>query len=413
MTSRERILAAVGHKSPDRVPVDLGATPSSGISIVAYGNLLDWLGLDYPVYGYDVIQQVAQPQAEILERFDVDVLDVGRFFNEDPEYWHELELTPGHKAMYPQWFRPERQEDGSWDAKGPSGRVIGHMPAGATFFDQTIFPYIDGYPSDFKSLGEDMQLSVWGGLGISPWDGNDGEDFWKRLRETVLKARKSTDKALVIGVGCNLFEWGCFLRRMDNFLMDLFICPKDVERLLDALMERHMETVRKTCDAVGDIVDIIKFGDDLGTNQGPFMPAGTYREFFYPRHKAMCDYVKSHTDMKTMLHSCGSIEIYLPSLIEAGFDIVNPVQINARDMEPAHLKKEYGKDIAFWGGGVNTQSVLNNGTPAQVRAQVLENLEVFSAGGGYVFNTVHNIMPDVPPQNIVAMFDAVKEFSSR
>lgn len=411
MTSRERILAAVNHRTPDRVPVDLGASPSSGISIVAYDNLVKYLGMDLKNYGYDVIQQVSQPPMELLEHFGVDVLDVGRFFNDYPEYWHELELTPGHKALYPAWFNPEKQPDGVWLAQGPSGRVVGQMPVGATFFDQTVFPYIDDYPDNYKNLGDDMALSVWGGLGITPWDGNDGPGFWKRLREKTLQAREQTDKALVLGIGCNLFEWGCFLRRMDNFLMDLFLQPDKVEKLLDALVERHMANIEKTCEAVGDIVDIIKFGDDLGTNQGALMPAETYHELFFPRHKAMCDYVKSHSGMKIMLHSCGSIDILLPDLIDAGFEIINPVQINARGMDPVHLKREYGRDVTFWGGGVDTQSVLNNGTPQQVKEQVTRHLEIFSEGGGFVFNTVHNIMPDVPPENIVAMFDAVKEFS--
>ncbi len=411
MTSRERILTAIDHRTPDRVPVDLGASPSSGISIVAYDNLVRYLGMDLPTYGYDVIQQVAQPPMELLEHFGVDVLDLGRYFTETPGYWHELELTPGHKALYPSWFKPEKQPDGSWHAFGPSGRCVGRMPVGATFFDQTIFPYIDGYPADYRNLGDDMALSVWGGLGITPWDGNDGPDFWQRLRRTALEAREKSDKALIIGVGCNLFEWGCFLRRMDNFLMDLFLQPDEVARLLDALVEHHMATLEKVCNAVGDVVDIVKFGDDLGTNQGALMPAETYHELFYPRHKAMCDYVKSHSRMKILLHSCGSISLLLPDLIRAGFEIINPVQINARDMDPAFLKREFGRDVTFWGGGVDTQSVLNNGTPEQVREQVLRHLAIFSEGGGYVFNTVHNIMPDVPPENIVAMFDAVNEFS--
>ena len=198
---------------------------------------------------------------------------------------------------------------------------------------------------------------------------------------------------------------------MDNFLMDLFLQPDEVARLLDALVEHHMATLEKVCNAVGDVVDIVKFGDDLGTNQGALMPAETYHELFYPRHKAMCDYVKSHSRMKILLHSCGSISLLLPDLIRAGFEIINPVQINARDMDPAFLKREFGRDVTFWGGGVDTQSVLNNGTPEQVREQVLRHLAIFSEGGGYVFNTVHNIMPDVPPENIVAMFDAVNEFS--
>jgi uroporphyrinogen decarboxylase len=171
-----------------------------------------------------------------------------------------------------------------------------------------------------------------------------------------------------------------------------------------------MEFIAKICDSVGDIVDIIKFGDDLGTNTGPFMPRETYDEFFGPRHKMMCDYVKAHSSAHTMLHVCGGIYELIPGLIDAGFEIINPVQVNAVNMEPERLKKEFGRDLTFWGGGINTQSVLNQGTPQQIRDHVRHNIEVFNKEGGYVFNTVHNILPDVSPENIMAMFGAVDEF---
>jgi len=172
-----------------------------------------------------------------------------------------------------------------------------------------------------------------------------------------------------------------------------------------------MSTLAKTCEAVGDVVDIIKFGDDLGTNNGPFFSAETYNEFFKPRHKMLCDYVKANSSMHTMLHCCGGIYELIPELIEAGFEILNPVQINAVNMEPERLKHEFGNDITFWGGGCDTRSILNRATPQEVKKHVLKNLETFSNGGGYVFNTIHNIMPDVPPENLVAMFDAVEEFN--
>jgi len=217
----------------------------------------------------------------------------------------------------------------------------------------------------------------------------------------------------MIVVGCNLFEWGSFLRRLDNFLMDLLLEPDEVERLLDALMEVHLETLKNVCDAVGDVADIVRFGDDLGTDQGPFMHPDIYRKLFKPRHTELCDYVKTHSQMHTFLHSCGSIYKLLPDLIDAGFEIINPVQITSRDMDPARLKAEFGEDITFWGGGADTRYVLNNGTPAQVSEHVTELLEIFSPGGGYVFNTVHNILPDVPPENIVSMFEAIDTFNSR
>jgi uroporphyrinogen decarboxylase len=411
MNSRERILTAIDHKQPDRIPVDIGATPSSGISVVAYCNLINYLGISHlKNHVYDVIQEVTQPEMELLDLFKVDVLDIGRFFNSSRKYWHNLELIKGYPGLYPKWFNPEKQQDGSWLAAGKTGEFIGKMPAGATFFDQLIFPYINGYPDNYNNISYDMSRVTWGGFGFPPYDRMDEKEFWKLLRATVIKERSKTDKALLIGVGCNLFEWGTFLRRIDNFLMDLYMDPVNVHRLLDKLLEMHLEFLSKVCDAVGDAVDIIKFGDDLGTNTGPFMPAEIYSEFFKLRHKKMCDFVKANSSAHTMLHCCGGIYQLIPELIEAGFEILNPVQINAVNMEPELLKEEFGRELTFWGGGCNTQSILNLATPQQVKDHVRHNLEIFSPGGGYVFNSIHNIMPDVPPENIMAMIEAVSEF---
>jgi len=411
MNHRERILSAINHKQPDRIPLDLGATPSSGISVVAYQNLVNHLGLSNKKnHAYDVIQQVTQPEIELLDLWGVDVFDIGRFFNNDEEYWHPLELIKGYPALYPRWFYPEKQSDGVWLAPGKCGEFIGKMPVGATFFDQLIFPFVKGYPEDFQNLDFEMSRTVWGGFGFAPFDRIDEPNFWTFLREKALEARANTDRALLIGVGCNLFEWGTFLRRIDNFLMDPYLEPENVHRLLDALLERHMDFLAKVCEAVGDVVDIIKFGDDLGTNTGPLFDTETYCEFFMPRHRMMCNYVKAHSSAHTMLHSCGGIYELIPHLIEAGFEILNPVQINAVNMNPADLKREFGKDLTFWGGGINTQSILNQATPQQVKHHVKRNLEIFGRDGGYVFNTIHNIMPDVPPENLVAMIEALHEF---
>lgn len=410
MNSRERLLSTVNHKEPDRIPVDIGATPSSGISAVAYHNLLKYLGMDLRNHVYDVIQEVSQPDMEILDLFRVDVLDIGRFFNDYEDYWHELEIIRGVSGLYPGWFKPEKQSDGSWLAPGASGEYIGKMPAGATFFDQMIFPYLEGYPDDYSNLAYEMSRVIWGGFGFPPFDRMEEEGFWELLRKTVIEERARTDRALLVGVGCNLFEWGTFLRRIDNFLMDLYMDPGNVIRLMDTILDRHMDFLVKICDSVGDIVDIIKFGDDLGTNAGPLIPLDIYKKFFMPRHKQMCEYVRKHSSAHTMLHCCGGIYELIPGLIEAGFEILNPVQINAFEMEPERLKREFGRDITFWGGGVNTQSILNMAKPEEVKDNVRRNIEIFSKGGGYVFNTVHNILPDVPPQNIMAMFDAIREF---
>jgi len=410
MNSRERILSSINHRQPDRIPVDLGATPSSGISVVAWHNLVKYLGIKNPVnHVYDVIQEVTQPEMNLLDHFGVDVIDVGRFFNRAPGYWQNLELIKGFPGLYPKWFNPQRQPDGSWLVAGKTGEFIGKMPAGATFFDQLVFPYVNTYPDNYKNISRDMLRVTWGGFGFPPFDRIDEKDFWKTLRETILEERKKSNKAFLIGVGCNLFEWGTFLRRMDNFLMDLYLDPMNVHKLLDNLLEMHLDFLSKVCKSVGDLVDIVKFGDDLGTNTGPFMPPEIYNEFFGPRHKILCDYAKANSSAHTMLHCCGGIYELIPELIKAGFEIINPVQINAVNMEPEKLKKEFGNELTFWGGGCNTQSILNLATPKQVKEHVKHNIEAFSKGGGFIFTTVHNIMPDVPPENIVAMYEAVRE----
>jgi uroporphyrinogen decarboxylase len=412
MTSRERILASIRHEEPDRVPVDMGATPSSGISAIAYHNLKNYLGItEGHTRVYDVVQQLAQPEDMILDRFGIDAVDIGRTFNTRDEDWYDIVLPQGITVQFPAWFRPTHQPDGSLDAFTQDGLRIATKPIGADFFDQTYFPYVDGYPDDFRDLAQEMPRIHWAGLVHSPWDHAGEADFWQQLREKAIALRQSSDRALMIVAGCNLFEWGTFLRRIDNFLMDLVSDQDNVERLLDALMEIHLQTLENVCNAVGDVADILRFGDDLGMDSGPFMAPRIYQKLFKPRHKILCAYVHEHSQMHTFLHSCGSIYKLLPDLIEAGYDVINPVQTNTRDMDARRLKAEFGADITFWGGGADTRYILNHGTPAEVKDHVTERLEIFSPGGGFVFNTIHNMLPDVPPENIVAMFEAIEEFN--
>ncbi|OGO28353.1 MAG: methyltransferase [Chloroflexi bacterium RBG_16_52_11] len=411
MNSRERVLAAIQHQEPDGLPVDMGATPSSGISAIAYYNFKQYLGLHTGhTRVYDVVQQLAQPEDEFIQRFGIAAVDIGRTFNESDEHWYDITLPDGVPVQFPVWFHPVQQSNGVWDAYAPDGTRIATMPPGATFFDETVFPYIDGYPADFSDLTSCMPLVHWAGLAHSPWDHASEPDFWQQLRQRAISLRQTTDRALVVVAGCNLFEWGTFLRRIDNFLIDLVADPAGVERLLDALMEVHLATLEKVCHAVGDVVDVLRFGDDLGTDQGPFMSPLIYRKLFKPRHTILNDYVKKHSQMHTFLHSCGSIYKLMPDLIEAGYEIINPVQITSRDMQPEKLKQEFGRDITFWGGGCDTRHILNRGTTQQVMDHVRQNIEILAPGGGFVFNTVHNILPDVPPENIKAMFQAIDEY---
>jgi len=411
MTSRERVLASVEHREPDRLPVDLGSNPSSGISAVAHANLVRHLGTaDQRTRVYDVVQQLAQPSDELLDRLRIDAVDIGRTFDADDADWKPLTLPSGVAIEIPVWFDPVLQPDGALEAFTDEGLRIAAMPKGAAFFDQTYFPYLDGYPDDLANLPQVMPLVLWSGLVHSPWDHAGDDGFWETLRARTLALRASTDRALMVVVGCNLFEWGTFLRRIDNFLMDLVVDRANVERLLDALLEVHFETLDHVIESVGDVVDIVRFGDDLGMDNGPLMSPDTYRAIFKPRHAALNAYVHERSSMKTFLHSCGSLYDLLPDIIETGVDILNPVQISARDMEPEKLKRAFGDAITFWGGGADTRKVLPRGTPDEVRDHVRRNIEALAPGGGFVFATAHNMLPDIPPENIEAMYAAVDEY---
>lgn len=411
MNSRERVLASINHVEPDHLPVDLGSTPSSGISAIAYDNLLGYLPLkNKRNWVYDVVQQVTQPSAEVLDYFRIDTVDLGRTFNTRDEDWYDYTLPNGRTAQQPKWFRPRKIAGGPYFVY-KNNEPIAVMPAATFSYDQIVYPFLNGYPEKYESnLDEAMGRIHWAALAHSPWDHAGEAGFWEQLRAYAMELRKTSDRLIVLSAGCNLFEWGTFVRRLDNFIMDLKRAPAEVERFLDALMLRHLASLEKICHAVGNTVDVIRLGDDLGMNTGPLMGPETYRRLFKPRHMELCTYIHAHSKMHTFLHSCGSIYKLIPDLIEAGFEILNPVQTNARDMEPERLKKEFGSSVTFWGAGADTRSILNQGTPSEVKDHVRRNIEILSPGGGFIFNTIHNILPDVPPQNIVAMYKAVDEY---
>jgi len=207
-----------------------------------------------------------------------------------------------------------------------------------------------------------------------------------------------------------MFETGTFLRGLANFMIDMYTDKKRTAYLLDALVEDNLVKLEKIIEGVGDYVELLQFGDDLGGQDGPFMSPDIYKEIFQPRHKKMWDFVHDNSDCKVFLHSCGSIYKLLPGLIDAGLDVLNPVQTTSRDMELERLKSEFGKDIIFWGGGCNTRDVLAGATPKQVKEDVKKRISILGRDGGMVFNQIHNILADVPPENVIAMFEAAEEY---
>jgi uroporphyrinogen decarboxylase len=232
-----------------------------------------------------------------------------------------------------------------------------------------------------------------------------------QLKAGAAELRKKSSRAIVGAFGGNLLEAGQFLFRNDNFFMLLGAEPEKAHKFLDDLVEIHLANLEKFLAAVGDSIDIIGFGDDLGMQNGPQISPHMYREFFKPRHQAMWRRAKQLANVKVMLHCCGGVRELLPDLIDAGLEIINPVQISCSGMDAGELKAEFGKDMVFWGGGCDTQIILPQASPDEVHQHVKRQIAALSPNGGFVFQQVHNTLANVPPANIVAMYEAVQDFA--
>jgi uroporphyrinogen decarboxylase len=379
---------------------------SSGIAAIAYNRLKEKLGMPQSsTRMYDFIQQLAYPDREVRERFHVDAIDVGQAFLTGDDDWREWTLNDGSQCLIPYYLNVEKDEEGSVLLKHSDGTVLGKKPASSLYVDQTYWVY-GSYESIPEYIDdEDLQRHMWavptppGHLDIT--NAEDRDPFVRTIKDL----RETTDDALMLSVGNNLFESGTFIRNMENFLVDLYLDKKGAARLLDALMTLHMDKLEKVLDAVGPYVDVLMFGDDFGSQLGPLMSPEVYRELFKPRQKEMWDYVHRNSNCKVFLHSCGSIYELIPDMIDAGLDVLNPVQTSAHNMDPALLKREFGQDLAFWGGGCDTRDVLPHATPGEITDHVRRRIDILAKDGGFVFNQVHNILADVPPENIIAMFD--------
>ena len=403
MTSRERVLATLEHRRPDRVPVDFSGHRSSGIAAIAYAKLRDCLGLPArPIRVYDVIQQLAVVDEDVLDRFGADAIELGRGFAMDDESWSPWTLPDGTACFVPAWTKIER--DGArWIIRSRTGRVLAQMPDGTLYFEQTHYPFLDGNDNP-ESIRGALEECMWTAVAVPP-----GSVDNKTLCEGAKSLRGKTNRAIIGLFGGNLFEIGSFLYRNDRFMMILAAEPKRAHRFLDKLVEIHLANLDRFLGAVGDYIDIILFGDDLGMQTGPIMSPAMYREFFKPRHKLLWNRAKELADVKVMLHCCGGVRELLGDLIEAGLDAINPVQISCSGMDAAELKAEFGVHLTFWGGGCDTRDLLPNATPRQIAEHVREQVKILSPGGGFVFQQVHNILANVPPENISAMFDAVND----
>ena len=412
MTSRERLLASLNHQSPDKIPIDFSGHRSSGLAALAYPRLREYLELPpKPIRVYDLVQQLAIVDEDILDRFVVDTIEMGRGFLREDKDWKEWVLPDGTPCQIPYYINLERRGD-DWAVLTDQGIELGIQKKRWLYFEQTYFPLMERgiRDDDFADLEDILNNTIWTGA-VSPGahlplEGPGREEMIRGARSL----RESTDRAIIGLFGGNMFEVPQMLYRMDNYLMALSLYPEAVLRLSERLCEIYLKSLEKWLGAVGPFIDIILFGDDLGGQNGPLISLEMYRRYFKPYHQKLWSRAKELADVKVLLHCCGGVRELLPDLIDAGLDAINPVQFNCTGMDTGGLKTNFGKDLTFWGGGCDTRDILPNASPELVREHVHEQIATLSPGGGFVFQQVHNILADVPAENIVAMFDAVNNF---
>ena len=358
---------------------------------------------------YDPVQQLAIVDEDVLDRFGVDTIELGRGFALGDADWADWALPDGTPCQIPAWVRPERDGD-RWVIRSKTGRVMAAMPDGALYFETAYFPFFErDDPNEVDAIADMLDECMWCAVASPPGPLIAGPDGDHAFAEGARNLRAGTDRAIIGLFGGNLLEMAQFFYRNDKALMLLAADPARIHAFLDKLVKIHLVNLERFLGAVGEYIDVILFGDDLGMQSGPQISPEMYREFFQPRHELMWRRAKELADVKVNLHSCGGIRELIPDLIDIGLDAVNPVQINCAGMNLAELKKDFGKDIVFWGGGCDTGHILPDETPEAVAEHVRRQVETGRKEGGFVFQQVHNILANVPPENITAMFDAVNE----
>lgn len=402
MKSRERVLKALRHEEPDRVPIDFGATGSSGISAMAYNKLKDYLGIKTGTTRvFDMWQQLAKPEPEILERFHVDTVGIWASGG-----WRPSLLPDGSRCEIPQGWESTTLEDGS-EVELEQGYKLARRPPGGIYFDPVFHPLENATIDDLDNFTWPAPFSFY-----KLPDKSNLDIYLTGLKEEARYWYEESDLALVGNFGGSIFEAAYGLRGFEKFMEDMVLNRAFAERLLDKLVDANIEYFKRYCDSVGKYLQVIMVGgEDLGTQRGLVISPKLYRELIKPRQQQLWQFIKRNTDAFILVHSCGSISDIIDDLVDAGADIINPVQISAQGMEPKRLKERFGHKITFWGGGCDTQRVLPFGTPDEVRKEVKEKMQIFAPGGGFVFNQVHDIQYNVPPENIVALFDAAYEYS--
>lgn len=410
MTSRERVQKAVSFQQPDRVPIDLGGMKASGIAASTYNLLKKNLGISTPTRILDPRFMIAEVGEEIRNRFHVDVLPVdlsciAAAVRPESE-WVPRTLFDGSSALFPPGTGIREEPDGSLTLLSADGSPTSfRMPQGGYYFDDVSFNRGDGI--DAKRFKPQSDIP---------------DESLRMLADYAGSLYRSTDYAL-LGWGFGVCFMGLSLitdrannvtqGMPDEWMMMLMTEKETCHEIMNRSVDATISCLRLVNQAVGGYCFAWGIAsDDSGTQRCEFIAPDLWAEMIKPHYRKLCDWVHSNTSFKTFLHSCGSIPRLIPHWIEAGVDILNPVQTSAAGMDPRTLKNKYGGKLVFWGGGCDTQSVLPNGTPHEVREHVKENVETFAPGGGFVFTQVHNIQAKVPPENVEAMLDAAYEFGA-
>ena len=418
MTSRERIAATCAHQQPDKLAVDFGGGFQTGIHVSVVYQLRQALGLDAPgtpvkvVEPYQMLGEVALDLGEALGIDTVSLHGTGTMFGFPAADFKEWRLRDGTPVLVPGGFNTVYAASGElfqYPGDDRACEPCAKMPEGGYFFDALIRqPTIDE-----ESLNPEDNLEEFGPIA-------DAElailsERAKRLQAQSDRALFCTFGGLTFGdialVPATFLKQPKGIRDIEEWYVSLVMRPDYIKAVFERQAEIAVENLARLHAAVGDRVSVIQTnGTDFGTQNGPFCSQESYRELFLPYQKKVNGWIHAHTPWKTFMHCCGSIVPLLDLIVEAEFDILNPVQCSATGMEPKMLKQQYGAALTFWGGGVDTQQTLPFGTPQQVRDQVRERVDVFAPGGGFVFSAIHNVQALTPVENVLAMLETVKEY---
>jgi len=418
MNSRQRVEAALRHQQPDLVPLDLGASPVSGMHVSSVYQLRQSLGLDPPgapvkvVEPYQLLGEI-DPQLQNALGVDAIGLPARRtMFGFENKDWKPWTLTDGTPVLVPGLFNTQPEPNGDilmYPEGDRSAPPSGRMPQGGFYFDTIVRQE----RLDESKLDVEENLEEFGPI-------SDGD-----LAYFASEARRlhgSSPRAILANFGGTAFgdialvpaPWLKHpkgIRDIEEWYVSTAARFDYVYEVFRRQCEIGLANLAKIYEAVGDrVTAVFVTGTDFGTQSGPFISPNAYRKLYQPFHRRVNDWIHEQTPWKTFIHSCGSVLALLPDIIEAGFDILNPVQCSAAGMDPQTLKDRFGAKITFWGGGVDTQKTLPFGTPDQIRGEVKRRMEIFGRGGGFVFNTVHNVQARTPPENLVALYDAVREY---